>query len=1062
MSALAYEPYHVHSCYSNCLTQPDSTMAIEDYARVYRERGHQVLCMSEHGNRSQVYQQFEMAEKYSTEGFRMTALAAAEAYFVPDRNPLLKDDRHFHLILVAQDMKGLRQLNAMLSEANLTGFYRYPRLDFELLSRLDYRHFLCTTACVGGIMKDERAEEYACQLAEIFRENFYLEIQHHPQAIQIETNQKILSLYRKHHWPLIYGTDSHYIRHEDAMLRKELLLSSGINNGYEDEFDLYLPTAEEAYAMLLKQNVFSRAQIEEAMDNTLRLRDFEGLCFTREKKIPNSRPDMTQEQRNFLYKKLCCDGYIEKAGMPNKEEAASLHEEMNAVVETGTADYFIAMKDIVDKGISYGGVLTKTGRGSGVSFATNYALGFTSINRLKCPVRLYPDRFISKERLASGQLPDLDLNMANVQAFERAGQEILGEYGCRPMIAYGTAKTLSAFKLLARARNLDFETSNAVSAQIKRYELDVKHALENNQDDPDYDVDDDVHIEDYVENQYLQLIEDSRQYKGIVTSLTPHPCAHLLLDRDIREEIGIVRVKAKSGNKEPVYAAYIDGATADAYGYLKADYLKVDVVKLIANTFAACGQEIMSVDELLEAVRDDPEVWKLYAGGYTMGLNQCEKEKTTSRVMRYRPKSVVELTAFVAAVRPGFKSMLETYVSRNRFAYGIPSLDSLLQTREIPDSFLMFDEQILTILQSAGIPPSDAYVCVKAIKKKKADKVASFRQRFEEGFTKRLKEQEGADEKEAASIVDQIWTIINDAASYMFCAAHAYSMACDSLYVAFLKAHHPYELYTAMLKPYTEKGNKDKIASILTEMQRYADISLSMGRFGQDNRDWLADQTHQTISQALSSIKFISYKASEDLAAVGKRKFDTFTDLLRCLQIETCLDTRQIGVLIGVGYFADFGQAGKLKRICASFFEGKNRLTKTLVPKTVEKRLAILREEERQTPDERVPIEETLRMESEHLGLCLSRDEEADPGVFFVTEVDDRYGVKAKLYSVRRGTSGTVRVRREAFAEQPFTPNGCIVIDQGRQRPRYSYRNGQRQIVEGETDYWITQYHLAG
>ena len=262
------------------------------------------------------------------------------------------------------------------------------------------------------------------------------------------------------------------------------------------------------------------------MENTLQLREFEGVRFTTEKKIPNSRKDMTLDQRNYLYKKTCCDGYIAKRGMPSKEEAVSFHEEMNAVADTGTADYFIAMKDIVDRGVSYGGVLTKTGRGSGVSFATNFALGFTSVNRLSCPVRLYPDRFISKERLASGALPDLDLNMSNVHAFEKAGKEILGEFGCLPMIAYGTAKTLAAFKLLARARNLDFETSNIVSKQIQNYELDVKHAKENNQDDPDYDVDDDIHIEDYVEEQYLQLISDSKQYKGVVTSLTPHPCAH--------------------------------------------------------------------------------------------------------------------------------------------------------------------------------------------------------------------------------------------------------------------------------------------------------------------------------------------------------------------------------------------------------------------------------------------------------------------------------------------------------------------------------------------------------
>lgn len=111
--------------------------------------------------------------------------------------------------------------------------------------------------------------------------------------------------------------------------------------------------------------------------------------------------------------------------------------------------------------------------------------------------------------------------MSNVPAFEQAGKEILGEWGCVPMIAYGTNKVLSAFKLLCRARNIDFETSNKVSAQLKKYELDRKHAIENNQDDDDYDPDADVRIADYVDKEFLPLIADSEQYRGIVVSLSP-------------------------------------------------------------------------------------------------------------------------------------------------------------------------------------------------------------------------------------------------------------------------------------------------------------------------------------------------------------------------------------------------------------------------------------------------------------------------------------------------------------------------------------------------------------
>lgn len=144
----------------------------------------------------------------------------------------------------------------------------------------------------------------------------------------------------------------------------------------------------------------------------------------------------------------------------------------------------------------------------------------TTINRLTAPITMFPERFISADKLKAGS-PDIDSNIANVEAFEKAGKEMFGEWGCVPLVAYSTTKTSSAFKLLARARNIDFETSNAISKQIQAYELDCKHAIENNSDDPDYDVNDDISITDYVDEKYMGLIEDSKQYQGIVVGVTP-------------------------------------------------------------------------------------------------------------------------------------------------------------------------------------------------------------------------------------------------------------------------------------------------------------------------------------------------------------------------------------------------------------------------------------------------------------------------------------------------------------------------------------------------------------
>lgn len=1065
MSAnLFYIPYHVHSYYSNMLTQPDSTIAISAYGKEFKQRNIPVLCITEHGNRSDVWEQYEVAQKLSDEDFTMKPIAGAEVYFVPDRTPDLKDNRNFHLILLAKNVDGLRQMNAILSEANISGFYNKARVDFELLSRLDYRNFLVTTACIGGPLSDEHGIDYCNQLHEIFRENFYLEVQHHPQKVQAEHNAKALAAYKKYGWPLIYGTDSHYIKHEDAVLRKELLLSSGIKNGYEDEFDLFLPSPEEAYNMLVSQNVLSKAQIEEAFDNTKILMDFDGVSFDKSRKFPISRPDLTLEQRNKLYQHMVCDGYIQRAGMPSKEEAVELHAEMNTILETGSADYFIGLHDMLKRGVELGGKLTTTSRGSACGFATNFALGFTSINRLKTPVKMYPERFISKAKLQSGSMPDIDSNIANVEAFEEAGRQIFGQHSCYPMVAYGKTKSLSAFKMLARARNLDFEISNAVSKQISLYELDRKHALENNQDDPDYDVDDDVDIMDYVDSQYVPLINDSKQYQNIITSVSPHPCAHLVYHKDLREEIGVIRLKAKTGNKEPQLCLLIDGATADNFGYTKSDLLRVDVVRIINDTFAAVNKPVLTADELVAAVKDDKNIWDLYANGWTLGLNQCEKPKTTERVKRFKPQNTVELSAFIAAIRPGAKSLVDGFVARQFHHYGIPAMDEMLKLHGATgitgdSSFLFYDEQVMTLAKAAGISPADANALIKAIKKKKLEQVASYKERFIPGFIEYLQNEQGTELELAEKTANDVWTVILNSASYLFNASHAYAMCLDSLYGAYLKLHYPYEFYTVMLKLYSEKGNKDKVSAIIQEMKAYANIKMLPGRFGQDNRDWYIDKEAGTISQSLSSIKFVSKTAAEDLYNASEITFNTFTDLLRHLQMNTCLNKRQIEALIFVGYFAQFGKTAKLFSVFNEFFEGKQKLTKTI--KSFEKRLAANREYETSLEDAMLPIEQTVKNENDLLGLCISTDSTQPDNMYFIEEIDDKYGIKLKLYSVVRGTSGLMKITKSNYQPETLSQGNVIYLEKWKQKQRSIYKDGKRIPLRDEYDMWLEKYSSA-
>lgn len=684
-----------------------------------------------------------------------------------------------HIILAAKTEKGVYDLNFALSEANLTGYYYRPRVDMELLLDLDPKDVFVTTACIAGVYKYglPEAEKLILRLHRHFGSSIMLEVQYHDTEKQKEINRFILSLYRKYGIPLIFGADSHFILPQDAALRDQRLEANHIR--YEDEEGWYLdyPDGEEAVRRFRRQGVLSEAQITEAMENTNVFLSFEDVVFDRSKKLPTIYPELTQEERNRKYLDTV---YAEWArysqGMSEEEKAPRLEGiryETEVVTSTNMADYFLLDYEIVRRARAMGGVITPTGRGSAVSYFTNMLLGFSSVDRFSIPVEMFPDRFISADRILSGSLPDVDLNVANEEVFQQAQAEVLGPWRSAPMVAFGTLKRLSAWKMYCRAASVPFDVANRVAGQLKACEQAVRYAEE--------DVRDSIQVADYVPEEYRDLIARSEAYMGMVDSIAPHPCAHLLCREDIRREIGIIRLNGKGGKKKTIYAAFIDGATAETFGYLKNDLLHVDVVKVNRETFDRVGKKMPDVGELLRLTKNDPATWRMYAEGFTMGLNQVEQEKTREKVMQYKPKNITELASFVAAVRPAFKSMLPVFLARRHFDYGNSAFDRLIQTRDMRSSFILFQEQTMKTLQYAGFTAPESYAAIKAISKKHPEKVLPLKERFLTNF--------GA--KTDAQSAGKVWQIIEDATSYGFNSSHAVCVALDSLYGAYLKAHYP-------------------------------------------------------------------------------------------------------------------------------------------------------------------------------------------------------------------------------------------------------------------------------
>ena len=325
-------------------------------------------------------------------------------------------------------------------------------------------------------------------------------------------------------------------------------------------------------------------------------------------------------------------------------------------------------------------MLTKSGRGSGASYYINKLLGFTGIDRLALNVPMYPTRFISKSRLLETRsIPDFDFNTAKPEPFIQATKDLLGEKGCYWMIAYGTMKESEAFRNTCRNIGLEHKEYNDVAKNIDLYKEDER---------------------------WKDIICHSKRFVGSIVSASPHPCASVIMDKDIEEEIGVVRV----GDK---LCAVITSNEAEEWKYLKNDYLTVLVVEIINDTFKLIGKEVMDVNELLS--RLDNKVWDLYKKGITCTLNQVDSDFATHLVKEYAPTCYEELSAFVAAIRPGFASLLNTFVDRKKYSTGVKTLDDLLQNT---NHFMLYQESVMQYLVWLDIPEDITYEIVKKIAKK--------------------------------------------------------------------------------------------------------------------------------------------------------------------------------------------------------------------------------------------------------------------------------------------------------------------------------------------------------
>ena len=578
--------------------------------------------------------------------------------------------------------------------------------------------------------------------------------------------------------------------------------------------------------------------------------------------------------------------------------------------------------------------------------------------------------------------------------------------------------------MYARANGISPETANEVSKQLSSYELAKKHAEENEV----------INIEDYVDNEYKDLVKGCQKYLGIYDNIKGHPCATIAYDGDVESDIGVVLCKSDAtGNK--VLTAVIESGTIDAFGYLKQDYLIVDSIGLTYDIYKEIGIKPYSVNQLLEKVKDDKKVWDIYANGFTQCVNQCEQPKSTAKVMRYKPKNISELTQFVAGIRPSFQSMYHTFESREHFEYGIKALDQLLQDEYCSSSFILYQESLMKVLEFAGFPMSDTYTIIKAISKKKDYIIKDAKPKFIKNFALAIiATGETNDLEKANELATQVWTIVENSAAYGFNSAHAYCMAIDSVTIAYLKAYYPLEFYKVVLQRFTNKGEKNKVSLIKQEMIKRG-FSLKEIKFGDDNRQFNIDKENNCIIQTMTSIKDMPKSTPDALYELGIKGIKNRAELYQSLINDNRINSKAIEILFKLNYFSQFGSPKKLitefeiyKKYIDSKVISKSKLTneeiniiKECAGKETDKQFRDIDNKKliskmiKITPIEKTTIFDLIKWQIEFLGYTTLSDISVSPTTWIITDVESSSfnTQKFTLYNIHYGATKQYRVDKK-------------------------------------------------
>lgn len=889
--------YHLHSDLSNGVTNVDSVTKYGEYIERAKECGMKALAFSEHGSVFEWYH-----KKTAIENAGMKYIHAAEFYLTETLQEKVRDN--YHCVLIAKNYDGFLELNRLSSQSfnrKDNHFYYTPRISFdELFSTSD--NIIVTTACVGGVLgkgqgsTKERFISFLCKN----KHRCFLEIGHHMDDKQLLYNKSLYELHRITGIPLIAGTDTHALNEEHELGRTILQIAKNVVFDGEDKWDLKFKTYDELVIAYRKQRSLPEQVYMEAIENTNRMAEMvESFALDKGTKYPHIYDNPEQVFYDKIQTAIVQHPYAAKRHGVEKLKQV-VDEEFEVYKATQSID-FMLLQSYLREWEKEHGIQCGYGRGSVSGSMIAYLLGITQMDSLRFGLNFF--RFMNPSRVTNA---DIDTDYSNkdrgtVKQFLLKDRMGIPTIRSAEIITFNTIALKGAIRDVCRSLYKDDPTVNYI--QLSREIADNVEARE-----------------EEMRKKYPQVFKYVDIVNGTIVSIGTHPSGVLISDLEIAETVGLC---STSTSDYPI--SMINMKELDELMYVKLDILGLDNIGVINDTCKKLGIERLTPDN---TDMDDMDVWRSIRDDTTL-IFQWESNSAQAYMRKFMSDSTLSIAQSKipnfsmlkwmsfgnGLLRPACASFRDSVAKGEFYDNGFDALNEFLAPEA---GRIAMQETIMQFLvRFCGYNSAESDNVRRAIAKKKGTE--TLLPEIEERFIAYCSEQYGMTTEQCLDIIKPFLQIILDASAYGFSWNHSDSYSSIGYICGYLRYYYPLEFLTSALNIFGD--NLDKTAEI-TSYAKKRGIQVTMPKWGLSRNKYFFDRDRGIIAKGLTSIKYMSENLANEMYVLSQqKKYTRFVELLKDLDQETCINTRQLDILIKLDFFSDFGNQRELLRIVDLFYE---------------------------------------------------------------------------------------------------------------------------------------------